>query len=141
MIASRWLEDCPSRDVPWTRRPLIIISAEKGKLAGEIYFNQRNLSRGGGNEHRANDVGGRVVGLNVPGRLQTTTTESKATSFVGVKWHSHRLAHRAAHSRCADLDLSVRRRASRDGEADTVGASAGAGAAPGVHKRSNDREL
>src|ERR1700726_3336343 len=96
----------------------------EGQARGCIYFNQRNLSRGGDNEHRANDVGGSVVGLNVPGRLQTTTTESKATSFVGVNWHSHRLAHRAAHSRCATLDLSVRRRASRDGEADTVGAPA-----------------
>ena len=107
-----------------------ITSAEKDKLVGEIDVDHRHLNKGGVVHGGAllafaDDLGGTVAVLNIPEGFRTTTTESKSNIFHscppgrltgtcpymsdGARW-------------CADLDLSIRRRAGRDDHADAAGA-------------------
>jgi len=127
-----------------------ITSAEKDKLVGEIDVDQRHLNRGGivhGGALLAfaDDLGGTVAGLNISEGFRTTNdrVEEQRLSCVPAgpaNWHRCARTCRAAHSRCADLDLSIRRQAGRDDDADPVGAPAGAGGTGGVSERSDGSE-
>jgi uncharacterized protein (TIGR00369 family) len=63
-----------------------IVSAEKGKVVGEIdaderHLNNRGIVHGGALMAFADDLGGTVAGLNKPAGMSTTTIESKSNFF------------------------------------------------------------
>jgi hypothetical protein len=125
-----------------------ITSAEKDKLVGEIDVDHRHLNKGGivhGGALLAfaDDLGGTVAGLNIPEGLPDNNDRVEEQHLPRVSaWPANRYCRartcRAAHGRGADLDLSIRRQACRDDDADPVGAPAGAG---GVSERFDGRKL
>ena len=63
-----------------------VVSAEKGKVVGEIDADERHLNNhgivhGGAYMAFADDLGGMTAGLNTPPGMSTTTIESKSNFF------------------------------------------------------------
>jgi uncharacterized protein (TIGR00369 family) len=63
-----------------------VTNADKGKLVGELDVDDRHLNNsghvhGGALAAFADDLGGRLAGLNVPPGFRTTTIESKTNIF------------------------------------------------------------
>ena len=114
-----------------------ITDADKDKLVGELDVDDRHLNNsgyvhGGALAAFADDLGGRLAGLNVPPGFRTTTIESKTNIFracvpgrltgVAVPVHVGR-----RNDRPANLDLPPRRKACRDDGSDPDGAAKGVG--------------
>jgi hypothetical protein len=126
-----------------------ITSAEQDKLVGEIDVDQRHLNRGGVVHGGAllafaGDLGGTVAGLNIL-KLSDNDDRVEEQHLPRVPARPANRDCRAptcrtAHGRCADLDLSIRRQACRDDDADPVGAPARAGGTGRVSERFDGRK-
>jgi 1,4-dihydroxy-2-naphthoyl-CoA hydrolase len=96
-----------------------VTDANKDKLVGELDVDDRHLNNsghvhGGALAAFADDLGGRLAGLNVPPGFRTTTIESKTNIFRACE--PGRLTgialpvHGAAHDRPANLNIPPRRK-------------------------------
>jgi uncharacterized protein (TIGR00369 family) len=114
-----------------------ITDAKKDKLVGELDVDDRHLNNsghvhGGALAAFADDLGGKLAGLNVPPGFRTTTIESKTNIFRALR---ARTADRrccagpcgAAHDRPANLHTPLGRQACRNDDPDSDGAPKGVG--------------
>ncbi|HEY3839266.1 MAG TPA: PaaI family thioesterase [Bryobacteraceae bacterium] len=114
-----------------------VTDADNDKLVGELDVDDRHLNNsghvhGGALAAFADDLGGRLAGLNVPPGFRTTTIESKTNIFracvpgrltgMAVPVHCG-----AANDRPANLNLPPGRKAGRDDDPDADGAPKGVG--------------
>src|SRR5690348_7763510 len=111
-----------------------ITAADKDKLLGELDVDDRHLNNSGHVQDGAlaafaDDLGGRLAGLNVPPGFRTTTIESKTNIFRAcVPGRLTGVAvpvHVAAHDRPANLEIPPRRKACRNDDSDADGAPKG----------------
>src|SRR5215470_3375288 len=107
-----------------------IADADKDKLVGELYVDDRHLNNrghvhGGALAAFADDLGGTLAGLNVPPGFRTSTIES--SEYLSRLWTG--AAYRrccagpcgAAHDRPANLDIPPRRKACCNDDPDSDG--------------------
>ena len=122
-----------------------ITDANKDRLVGELDVDDRHLNNsghvhGGALAAFADDLGGRLAGLNVPPGFRTTTIESKTNIFRAcVPGRLTEVAVPvpcgATNDRPANLDLPPRRKACRDDGSDSDGASKWVGHTLGRRQR------
>jgi len=108
-----------------------ITDVDKDKLVGELDVDDRHLNNsghvhGGALAAFADDLGGRLAGLNVPPGFRTTTIESKTNIFRAARAADRRCGAgpcRSAHDRRTNLDIPPGRQACRNDDPDSDGAS------------------
>jgi uncharacterized protein (TIGR00369 family) len=110
-----------------------ITDAQKERLVGELDVDNRHLNNsghvhGGALAAFADDLGGRLAGLNIPSGFRTTTIESKTNIFRACL--PERLTGIAVPvhvGRRTNLDIPPGRKAGRDDDPDPDGAPKGVG--------------
>jgi 1,4-dihydroxy-2-naphthoyl-CoA hydrolase len=110
-----------------------VTDAQKERLVGELDVDNRHLNNsghvhGGALAAFADDLGGRLAGLNIPSGFRTTTIESKTNIFRACL--PERLTGIAVPvhvGRRTNLDIPPGRKAGRDDDPDPDGAPKGVG--------------
>jgi 1,4-dihydroxy-2-naphthoyl-CoA hydrolase len=123
----------PARSgMPGTLR-IRVTDADKDKLVGELDVDDRHLNNhghvhGGALAAFADDLGGRLAGLNVPPGFRTTTIESKTNIFRAcLPGRLTGIAVPVHVGRRTNLDIPPGRKAGRDDDPDPDGAPKGVG--------------